>query len=191
VSDPLLARTAKAIHTLFWADERAAARMAALEASVETDAELAALQALSVGLISFEPIPDDVLRYFQRLEGLEPPEPRSPSDRITIKAHESLEGDYVRRLLAHMYAKWQGTLDYERGCHRFSFFSPFDEQLRRHTSFAYVAVDGECPDLHARNYVLGPYLLAEDYRTKRKTDDPWKVLGGDLRPLLPEKPTRA
>jgi hypothetical protein len=191
-----LARTAKAIHTLFYADERAGERYKALEATIETDAELAAFQDLSVGLIDFDPIPEEELRRIgermnAKLAEYEAARPKGMSDRVIIDSHDSPEGRYIVRLLEKMYTNWQGTLDFERGRHRFVFFSPFDEELRRHSGIADVAVDGESADVWARSYVLGPYLCVRDERTKRESDDPWRVLGGDLTPILPEEEAAA
>lgn len=185
----LLSRTGKAIHTLFYATEAAHDRYKAIEASLTTDDELAAFQALSIGLINLDPIDPQVLAGLRtkakEIVAAADAPPKTPSERIEIEAHPGDEGVYFKRLLLKMYANWDGTLDYESGKHRLTFYSPFDEELRRHTSFAHVSVDGVCPDLFARNYVLGPYLLAEDHRTKVKSDDPWRVLGGDLSLLLP------
>lgn len=189
-----LARVAKAIHTLFYATERAGERYRALEASIESDDELAAFQALSVGLINFDPLSPEKLAALQAvvadLDRAEAERPKEPSARITIRSHESDDGRYIKRLLETMYTRWQGTLDYERGSHRFCFFSPFDEQGRRVTVFANVAVDGIASEVRARSYILGPYLRVSDERTKRESDDPWRVLGGDLTPILPaEEPS--
>lgn len=185
-----LARTTRAIHTLFYATEEAGERYKTLEASIKTDEELAAFQALGIALINFDPLPPDVeaglMAHVEEIERREAEaETKAPNGRISIEAHDSDEGRYVERLLAKMYANWDGTLDYESGRHRFAFYSPFDPDLRRHTSFAYVSVDGDCPDLTARSYILGPYLRVFDERTKLESDDPWKILGGDLTPILP------
>lgn len=187
-SRDLLSRTSSAIHTLFYATEAAHERHEALRAAVETDEELAAFQALSIGLLNFEPLPPEVLEGARRLyeEAMSYTKPAGTLERIAIEVNESEDGQYVRRLLSKMYSQWSGTLDYERGIHRLIFYSPFDEKLRRVTIFASVSVDGESADLRARTYVLGPYLSVEDYRTHRKSDDPWKVLSGDLTPILPE-----
>jgi hypothetical protein len=65
--DEQLVRTAKAIHTLFFATDTAAERYRALEASITNDDELGAFQALGVGLINFEPIPpEDLARAAER-----------------------------------------------------------------------------------------------------------------------------
>lgn len=191
----LLARTAKAIHTLFYATELAGERYRALEASLQGDAELAAFQTLSVGLVHFEPLPDDKLavlaeRFKEHEREYEEDRQRrqdTNAGRVVVTGHRGEEGQYFERLLTKMYERWDGTLDYEAGTHRLCFFSPFDEEGRRHTTFANVAVDGYRPDLHARTYVLGPYLLVKDDRTKRESDDPWGVLGGDLTLILPEE----
>jgi hypothetical protein len=190
VSDETMRRTAKAIHTLFYATQEAHSRYLALRESVTTDEELEAYQNLSVGLINFDPIPDEVMAEMQvraaAIEAATAKGPKEPNERVSIEANDSEEGRYVKRLLERMYAEWQGTLDYERGVHRFVFFSPFDEQGRRHTSFASVAIDGEASELQARSYILGPYLSVKDERTQRESNEPWRVLGGDLTPILPD-----
>ena len=194
-ASPLLARTMRAIHTLFYADERAAARMSALEADIKTDDELAAFQSLSVALINPEPLSPQELAgaraKFEEMERREAERPKTPSERISVEAQNSDEGRYVQRLLEKMYTTWQGTLDYERGVHSFTFFSPFDAELRRHTTFASVSVDGQDSEVRARTYTLGPYLFVKDYRTKRESDDPWGVLNGDLTLILPTAETPA
>jgi len=190
VSDQL-PRIAKAIHTLFYATERAGERYRALEQSIEGDDELAAFQQLGIGLINFDPLPPEVLAHAaERMKEIEKRSAelaaKKPSERISIEAHNSDEGRYFKRLLEKMYTHWDGTLDYERGVHSLRFYSPFDEGLRRHTTFAYVAVDGELPDVRVRTYTLGPYLNVRDERTRRESDDPWRVLNGDLTPILPD-----
>lgn len=190
MADAAMGRIAKAIHTLFYADARAHERFVALETHVKTDDELAAFNALSIGLINFDPLPPEAMAGLKskvaEMEQREADRPKVPSERLRIEANADPDAQYAKRMLKRMYTNWQGTLEYEPGVHRFSFFSPFDEQGRRHTVFASVSVDGYCPDLTVRNYVLGPYLRVADTRTKRESDDPWRVLGGDLTPLLPE-----
>lgn len=189
----ILASTAKAIHTLFYATERAGERYRALEASLVGDPELTAFQALNVGLLNFEPIPDGWLPLIgerfkeHEREYEEDRERRQETNRgrVVVTGHGGEEGLYFRRLLRKMYERWDGTLDYEAGVHSLALYSPFDEEGRRHKTFAQVAVDGYCPDLIVRTYVLGPYLRVTDERTKRESDDPWAVLGGDLTSILP------
>lgn len=195
MADELVARTAKAIHTLFYATERAADRYRQLEASLEGDEELAAFQALNIGLINFDSLPPEIVaglrvKAAELAERADEPPP-TPSERISLEAIGGEDGEYARRLLEYMYAHWDGTLEYEAGRHRLVLFSPFDEQMRRHSVFVNVSVDGYCPDLLVRSYILGPYLLVEDKRTKLKSDDPWRVLHGDLTPILPEGPDAA
>lgn len=108
-------------------------------------------------------------------------------ERVTIKTLDTDNGRYVRRMLELMYRNWGGTLEYERGVHCFRFYSPFDELLRRVTVFAEVAVDGESSKEPVRTYVLAPYLLIQDLRTKLEGDDPWLVLHGDLSVILPSE----
>lgn len=187
----LLSETAKAIHTLFFGTEQAHARYVALEESVTTDEELLALQRLRVGLIHLDPPSaeemEHVRKRFLELEAREAQRPKRPNPRIVLDGHKGPEGEFARRLLRRMYTNWQGTLDYERGVHRFVFYSPFDEEARRHTTFVSVIVDGEETDLNARDYVLSPYLRVIDRRTRLESDDPWRVLGGDLTPILPSE----
>lgn len=188
---PMLARTAKAIHALFYATEEAGARLKTLRSSLTTDEELAAFQALGIGLINFDPPPPELIAGLRtKVEEIERRDahPTPPSDRIAIDVNNDEDARYAKRLLERMYARWEGTLDFESGRHRFVFFSQADEECRRHTVFAHVSVDDVCPDLAARTYVLGPYLLVRDERTGRESDDPWAVLHGDLTSILPEKP---
>lgn len=186
-----LARTAKAIHTLFYATDAANERYRALRESITTDDELAAYQALSVGLISLEPPSEAVMERMREWlvenDKREAARPKSPPERIRVEAGTGgEEARFFKRLLDKMYTRWQGTLDYERGVHRLCFYSPFDEEFRRHTTFAQVTVDGKTTEAHVRTYVLGPYLLVKDDRTSRESDEPYRVLGGDLTPILPE-----
>lgn len=188
--DPQLARVAKAIHALFYATEAAGERYRALQASITTDDELAAFQELGIGgLINFDPLPPELVAGLLTKMEAATPEPKVPSERISIEVNNDEGARYAKRLLERMYARWEGTLDFESGRHRFVFFSQTDEECRRHSVFAHVSVDGVCPDLTARSYILGPYLLVKDERTGRESDDPWKVLHGDLTPILPEETT--
>lgn len=188
--NPILSRTAKAIHTLFYANERAAERYRQIEASLVGDDELEAFQRLSVGLINFDPLPPEALAGLRskvaEMEKREAERPTAPSPRVRVEAgNNGPEAQYVKSLLEFMYTNWQGTLDYERGVHRVCFYSPFDDQHRRHTAFVNVVIDGEETDFNTRSYVLGPYLRVVDHRTKLESDDPWKVLHGDLTAILP------
>lgn len=194
--NPILSRTAKAIHTLFYANERATERYRQVEASLVGDDELEAFQRLSVGLINFDPLPPQALAGLRsrvaEMEKREAERPTEPSSRVRVEpGTNGPEAQYVKSLLEFMYTNWQGTLNYERGVHRVCFYSPFDERHRRHTSFANVVIDGVETDFNTRSYILGPYLRVVDHRTKLESDDPWRVLRGDLTPILPPEAVSA
>lgn len=53
-------------------------------------------------------------------------------------------------------------------------------------SVGLVWVSGFQPELGQALFSNASVFPYEDYRTKRKTDEPWTVLNGDLTPLLPE-----
>lgn len=80
-----------------------------------------------------------------------------------------VRGDDVARLLS-----------VEAGVHRLVRISPFDDQKRRHTSFASVVVDDRWGAGQVRSYVLHPYTLVKDLRTSLERTDIEAVLDGDI-----------
>ena len=86
--------------------------------------------------------------------------------------------------------KWDSAImEQEHGIHRLVRISPFDEQKRRHTSFAAVDVDGiksaddEEHSIYGkpiRNYILHPYQQAKDMRKNYTTEKVDDVLAGGV-----------
>lgn len=72
----------------------------------------------------------------------------------------------------------------EAGIHRQIRRSKFDPAHRRHTSFASVTVENDCPQEQVRSYVLYPYRLVTDHRTGYKVKDVHRVLRGCINGFL-------
>lgn len=86
------------------------------------------------------------------------------------------------RMLREMYDAWDGPMDQEAGVHAMRRISPYDEQHRRHTSFALVrrkGTEGLWLD-RVRTYVFHPYTMAKDHRTEAETPDVEAVFDGHL-----------
>lgn len=106
---------------------------------------------------------------------------RSGIDVIGIES--SCPGHFSIHVSGDVFDRLRG----EVGVHRLVRVSPFDEQQRRHTSFASVDVTHEGrervsadPYIAVRGYTLDPYMLAVDRRTGIETEDVASVLDGDI-----------
>ncbi len=92
----------------------------------------------------------------------------------------SIEPDWILELTGDTE-----KLKREHGIHRLVRISPFDNQARRHTSFAQVLINTETQinktwGEQIRSYVLHPYKLIKTHATNQITEEVEKVLRGRL-----------